>query len=130
MKVRCKNGIGIQMERKENTLRSFPIRWQAKARVRSTGVAGLPHDSATIIMEGLDRRGMNIGKIFFEEGCSSELRESGSLIYRVFKLRNGCRKKRMIGIWAAQRSPRTHPWFRRFAQSEDMDQEDYFHDDD
>jgi hypothetical protein len=42
------------MEQKENALRSFPIRWQAKARVRSAGVAGLPHGSATIGMEGLD----------------------------------------------------------------------------
>jgi hypothetical protein len=118
------------MERKENALRSFPIGWQAKARARSAGVVGLPHGSVTIVLEGLDRRGMNVGKIFFEEGCSSELREPGSLIYRVFKLGNGCKKKRMIGIWTAQRSPRTRPWFHRFAQSEDMDQEDYFHDDD
>jgi hypothetical protein len=42
------------MEQKENALRSFPIGWQAKARVRSAGVAGLPHGSATISMEGLD----------------------------------------------------------------------------
>jgi hypothetical protein len=32
----------------------------------------------------------------------------------------------MIRIWTAQRSPRTRPRFRRFAQSEDTDQEDYF----
>jgi hypothetical protein len=130
MKVRFKNGTGIQMERKENALRSFPIGWQAKARVRSAGVAGLPHGSATIGMEGLDRRGMKVGKIFFEEGCSSELREPESLIYRVFKLGNGCRKKMMIRIWTTQSSPQTRPWFRRLAQSEDTDQEDYFHDDD
>jgi hypothetical protein len=54
----------------------------------------------------------------------------GSLIYRVFKHGNGCRKKMMIRIWIAQRSPRTHLWFHRFAPSEDKDQEDYLHDDD
>jgi hypothetical protein len=57
-------------------------------------------------------------------------RGPGILIYRVFKLGNGCRKKMMIRIWTAQRSPRTHPWFRGFASSEDTDQEDYLHDDD
>jgi hypothetical protein len=72
---------------------------------------------------------MKVGKIFFEEGCSSELREPGSLIYRVFKLGNGCRKK-MIRIWIAPRSPRTRPRFRGFAPSEDTDEEDYLHDDD
>jgi hypothetical protein len=73
MKVWFKNKIGIQMEWKENVLRSFPIGWQAKARARSAGVVGLPHGSATIGMEGLGWRGMKVGKIFFEEGCSSEL---------------------------------------------------------
>jgi hypothetical protein len=89
-----------------------------------------PRNRATISKEGLDRRGMKVGKIFFEEGFSSDLRELGSLIYRVFKLRNGCRKKMMIRIWTAQRSPRIRPWFRGFAPSEDTDQEDYLHDDD
>jgi hypothetical protein len=79
-------------------------------------------------MEGLDRRGMKVEKIFFEEGCSSELREPGSLIYQVFKLKNGCRKKMKVRIWTAHRSPQTRPWFRRFAQSEDTYQEDHFHD--
>jgi hypothetical protein len=69
------------MERKENALRSFLIRWQAKARARSAGVEGLPHGSTTIDMEGLDRRGLKVRKTFFKEGCSSELREPGSLIY-------------------------------------------------
>jgi hypothetical protein len=101
-----------------------------KARARSAGVAGFPHGRATISKEGLGRRGMKVRKIFFEEGCSSELREPGSLIYRVFKLGNGCRKKMMIGIWIAWRSPRTRPWFRGSVPSEDNDQEDYLHDDD
>jgi hypothetical protein len=69
MKVRFKNGTGIQMERKENALRSFPIGWQAKARARSAGVAGLPHGSTTIGMEGLDRRGMKTGRSFLRKGA-------------------------------------------------------------
>jgi hypothetical protein len=73
---------------------------------------------------------MKVGKIFFDEGCSSELRESRSLIYRVFKLGNGCRKKMIIKIWTAQRSPQTCPWFYGLAPSEDTDQEDHLHDDD
>jgi hypothetical protein len=73
--------------------RSFLIGWQAKARARSAGVVGLPHGRAAIGMEGLDWRGMKVRKIFFEEGCSSELREPGSLIYQVFKLENGCKKR-------------------------------------
>jgi hypothetical protein len=73
---------------------------------------------------------MKVAKIFFGEECSSILREPGSLISRVFKLRNRCRKKMMIKIWAAQRCPQTRPWFRGFASSEDKDQENYLHDDD
>jgi hypothetical protein len=77
-------------------LRSYLIGWQAKARARSGGVAGFPRGRATTSKEGLGRRGMKVGKIFFEEGCSSELREPRSLMYRVFKFRNGCRKKMVI----------------------------------
>jgi hypothetical protein len=46
-----------------------------KARARSAGVAGFPHGRATIGMEGLDRRGMKVGKIFSDDGCSFELTE-------------------------------------------------------
>jgi hypothetical protein len=86
MKVWFKNRIRIQIEWKENALRSFPIRWQVKARARSARVVGLPHGSATIGKEWLGWRGMKVGKIFFEEGCSSELTkglESGFLEYLI-----------------------------------------------
>jgi hypothetical protein len=43
--------------------------------MRSAGVAGLPHDRATIGMEGLDRRCMKVEKIFSDDGCSFELTE-------------------------------------------------------
>jgi hypothetical protein len=39
-------------------------------------------------------------------------------------------EKMMIGIWRAQRSSRTRPWFCRIALAEDKDQEDYLHDND
>jgi hypothetical protein len=42
---------------------------------------GFSRGRATINKEGLGRRGIKVEKIFFEEGCSSELRETGSLIY-------------------------------------------------
>jgi hypothetical protein len=56
-------------------LLSYLIGWQAKARARSAGVAGFLHGRATIGMERLDRRGMKVGKIFSDDGCSFELTE-------------------------------------------------------
>jgi hypothetical protein len=73
VKIRFRNRTKITIWGKWFCLRSFLIGWQAKARARSAGVAGFPHGRATISKEGLGRRGMKVGKIFFEEGCSSEL---------------------------------------------------------
>jgi hypothetical protein len=40
MKVRFKNGTGIQMERKENALRPFLFEWHVEAGLRSWSYGG------------------------------------------------------------------------------------------
>jgi hypothetical protein len=129
MKVRFKNGTEIQMEQKENALRPFPFGWHAEARSRSWSCGAFlttnDNQQGRTGSKRYEGREDLRGRVLFQIG-----RGPGILIYRVFKLRNGCRKKMMIGIWIAQRSPRTRPWFCRFAPSEDTDQEDYLHDDD
>jgi hypothetical protein len=129
MKVRFKNGTGILMERKENALRSFPFGWHVEAGSRSW--------SCGAFLTVNDNQQGRTGSKRYE--CRKDLqgrvlfridRGPGILIYRFFKLRNGCRKKMMIRIWTTQRSPQTRPWFRGFAQSKNTDQEDYLHEDD
>jgi hypothetical protein len=83
-KIWFRNRTKVTIWGKWFCLRSYLIGWQAKARARSARVAGFLHGRATISNEGLGQRGMKVGKIFFKEGCSSELREPGSLIYWVF----------------------------------------------
>jgi hypothetical protein len=91
MKVRFKNGTEIQMEQKENALRPFPFGWHAEARSRSWSCGAFlttnDNQQGRTGSKRYDGREDLRGRVLFQIG-----RGSGILIYRVFKLGNGCRK--------------------------------------
>jgi hypothetical protein len=102
-KIQFRNRTKIIIWRKQFCLRSFLIGWQAKARVRSAGVAAFltanDNQRGRTGSKRYEGREDLRGRVLFQID-----RGPGILIYRVFKLRNGCRKK----------------WWSKFGQLRDL----------